>query len=134
MRTLSWMLVGSAFVLLGGCRRDVAQRASEDAGAVAAPPPSTIALDVSKRASSGEIPITLTITLTKGALALDGKPVTEDQLRAQLLAAHDKNPEARAILQIEGSTPHRDVIHLIDVVKQGGISQIALGVLPASTP
>jgi biopolymer transport protein ExbD len=124
-RLLATLLV---LALATGCKKTAP--AAADAGASVAAEPTTFAIDLSKSATSGEPAPTLTITFAKdGSLTLDGKAVTEDQLRA-LIRTRAKDPELSAVLQIDGDVPHKDVIRLVDLVKQSGISKIVLGVRP----
>src|SRR5262249_60744917 len=78
--------------------------------------------------TGGGLPVTLRIAPAKdGAVRLAGRRVTAEELRASLRRRCEPSPETPpAVLQVDGATPHGDVIRLIDIVKQSGISEISL--------
>ena len=43
-------------------------------------------------------------------------------------AAGGKNPELRAVVQADGTVPHKRVMHALDVLRQAGLSRVAFGV------
>ncbi len=65
-----------------------------------------------------------------GALYLDGKPVQEAALRAQLRDARRRNKELRAVIAADGAVPHRRVVHVIDLLRQERIVRFAINVNP----
>jgi biopolymer transport protein ExbD len=127
MGRISWMWL--VLIVASGCGKERSNpRAGADSGVSTAPEPSVIALDMSKRAGSFPVQPALTIRLGKdGAMTLDGHRITADQLPAILRRAHERSEDTRAVLEVDGDTPHGDVIRLIDIVKQSGISEISLG-------
>jgi biopolymer transport protein ExbD len=46
--------------------------------------------------------------------------------RAKLAQAADM----RVVIKADGAVPHRRVIHVLDLLRQGGVSRIAFGVMP----
>jgi biopolymer transport protein ExbD len=45
-------------------------------------------------------------------------------------AAVSANRDVRAVLQADGSVPHRRVMHALDLLRQANIAKIAFGVVP----
>ena len=41
-----------------------------------------------------------------------------------------KSPDLQAIIAADGAVPHRDVIHVIDLVKRTGVHRFAINVDP----
>ncbi|HMJ14554.1 MAG TPA: biopolymer transporter ExbD, partial [Polyangiaceae bacterium] len=65
-----------------------------------------------------------------GALWLDGKRVSRPELRRALRSAA-VGRERRAIIAADGATAHRQVISVIDLLRQEGITQFAINVQPS---
>jgi biopolymer transport protein ExbD len=66
-----------------------------------------------------------------GSSAVDGKPLPTDDAVLPLAAdAFARNADLRAIIKADGAVPHRRVIHVLDLLRQAGISKIAFGVTP----
>jgi biopolymer transport protein ExbD len=80
----------------------------------------------------GEAVIVLSIEIGKdGAMMVDRRPVAGDAaLLDAAKAAIAKNPAPRAIIKADVGTPWGRIIHVIDLVKQGGISRYAFAVEP----
>ena len=68
------------------------------------------------------------------ALFLDGKPVTEDQLRsaiqAEKAAAEQNDADVVCLIAADHTVSHGEVVHLIDLVKQEGIAKFAINIDP----
>jgi biopolymer transport protein TolR len=91
----------------------------------------TIPVDLPKGATGETTSITLAITLdARGRTFLDGQPVARDSLRTRIRQAHARDPEARAVIAADGSTRHREVVGLIDLLRQEGVSRFAINVQP----
>lgn len=62
---------------------------------------------------------------------LDGKPTDDSTLRTALRAAKaEKGDKVVCLLAADGSVPHREVVRLIDLVKQEGIAKFAINIDP----
>jgi biopolymer transport protein ExbD len=64
-----------------------------------------------------------------GDVFVDGAKMTSD---AELLnlarTAHGKDPELRAVIKDDQAVAYGKVIHVLDVLKQGGVAKIAFAV------
>jgi biopolymer transport protein ExbD len=71
----------------------------------------------------------LTVSLTKaGSLYVDGVPCNEAQLREKLVGARRTDPELRAVISADGSVAHRQVIRVIDLLRQEHVDHFAINV------
>lgn len=95
--------------------------------------PKAIPLDMPKSASSGEIATVFSVVLAAdGTTAVDGKTVpNDDAVLPFAKSAHEHNPELRAVIKADTNVPHGRVIHMLDLLKQAGVTKIAFGVSPA---
>lgn len=91
-----------------------------------------IAVDLPSAASAGQsVPRTLNLVLeADGATKVDGEPVSDEALAPLIRRAKAEDPDVRAVISADQAVPYRSVVHLIDVVKQAGVSQFALDVVP----
>jgi biopolymer transport protein ExbD len=73
-------------------------------------------------------PKMLKVVLTAdGRMLVDGAPIDEDALRAKAASiGHD----GRAVINADSAAPHGRVIHVLDILKQAGVTKIAFGVSP----
>ena len=92
----------------------------------------SVPLDLPKAASGTDVQTVFSVTMAvDGSTQVDGKPVPNDDAIMPLAqAAHAKNPELRAVIKADSAVPHGRVIHVLDILKQGGVSKIAFGVTP----
>lgn len=103
----------------------VAQAMSAMATAAAVP------VDLPRAASGEDITTTLALTLTRdGSLYLDGRRVTEDEVRAAIASARRGNREIRAVLAADREVPHSRVVQLTDLVRAEGVTRFAINVEP----
>ncbi|MSQ03369.1 MAG: biopolymer transporter ExbD [Myxococcales bacterium] len=76
-------------------------------------------------------PSSLAITVTAaGQLLLDGKPVTEPELRAAVRAARAADDQVVCLVAGDRDARHGDVTHVIDLVKQEGVARFAINIEP----
>jgi biopolymer transport protein TolR len=99
-------------------------------------PTSALGVQLPKAASGDAIQVVFSVQLTRqGASFVNGRAVDGDEsikLQAeQELALH---PDLRAVIQADGEVPHRRVIHLMDLLSQGHISNIAFAVDASNAP
>jgi biopolymer transport protein ExbD len=91
----------------------------------------TIPMDLPKAATGENTSTTLAISLeANGALWLDGKRMTLPELR-RALKREARARDRRAIIAADGATAHRQVISVIDLLRQEGITQFAINVQPS---
>lgn len=55
----------------------------------------------------------------------DARAVTSEDLRADLLAAVAKNPEVRVVINADGAAPWRQIVKVMDLVKETKIKNIS---------
>jgi biopolymer transport protein ExbD len=72
--------------------------------------------------------------LADRSILLDGKPVTETELRAAVRAAHDENPDVVCLIAGDENARHGDVTHIIDLVKQEKVAKFAINIDSNATP
>lgn len=92
----------------------------------------SVPLDLPKAASGQEVQTVFSIVLAAdGTTQVDSHPVDNDEAVLALSKdARTKNPELRAVIKADSSVPHGRVIHVLDLLKQAGVSKIAFGVSP----
>ncbi|SRR5579871_674896 len=64
----------------------------------------------------------------KGELFYQGKRTDRDRLQKTLKEAAALNPELRMVVSADAATPNGKVVEVLDLVRQAGITKIALGV------
>ena len=92
----------------------------------------SVPLDLPKAATGTDVQVVFSIVLAAdGSSQVDSKPVVNDDAILPLAReAHDKNAELRAVIKADSAVPHGRVIHVLDLLKQGGVAKIAFGVTP----
>jgi biopolymer transport protein ExbD len=91
----------------------------------------TIPVDLPKGETGETTSITLAITVDReGRTFLDGQAVAKDVLRTRIRQAHARDRETRAVIAADGSTRHREVVGVIDLLRQEGVSRFAINVQP----
>ena len=69
-----------------------------------------------------------------GRAVVDGKPIpNDDAIQPLARDAYAKNNEVRAVIKADSAVTHGRVIHILDLLKQAGLSKIAFGVSPVSS-
>jgi biopolymer transport protein ExbD len=76
----------------------------------------------------------LVVTIPKsGAWEVDGKPLaSHDELLVVARSAFGRDVSTRAAIRADVETPWGDVVHAIDLLKQGGIVKLGFVVAPPS--
>jgi biopolymer transport protein ExbD len=97
-------------------------------------PPNAIPLDLPKSATGSDAKLVLAITLGKnGETIFNGDRLpNDDDLLPKVQAFHTQNPDAAAVIQADGKVLHERVIHVLDLLSQAGLTQIAFGVSKTS--
>ena len=93
----------------------------------------SVPLDLPKAATGTDIQTIFSVVMTPdGKAQIDSKPIENDDLIFPAATeAHRKNPDVRAVIKADAAVPHGRVIHVLDLLKQGGVSKIAFGVAAA---
>lgn len=91
-----------------------------------------VPLDLPRAAQSEEVQVVFSVILPPSGPALvNGEPVPDDATLARLAReAVGRDAELRAVINADGAVPHRQVIHVLDLLKRSGISRVAFGALP----
>jgi biopolymer transport protein ExbD len=92
----------------------------------------SVPLDLPKAASGTDVQTVFSIVMAaNGTVQVDGKSVSsEDAILPLARDAHTKNAELRAVIKADSLVTHGHVIHVLDLLKQAGVSKIAFGVTP----
>ena len=94
-----------------------------------------IPVDLPKGATGEATTSVLSVSITRdGAVFLDAKSVNDDAFRAQVARAHAADSEVRAVIAADGGTAHRDVVHVIDLLRRERVTRFALNVDPEVLP
>ena len=90
-----------------------------------------IPVELPKGATGESTPTTLTVSIDKdGKAFLDAEAITDAELRTKNKAAHDADPETRAVIAADGRTSHSNVIHVIDLLRRENVTKFAINVDP----
>jgi biopolymer transport protein ExbD len=89
-------------------------------------------VDLPKAATGNEVQEILSVVLSAGGVTqVDGSILASDDAILPLArSAQAKNKDVRAVIKADGEVPHRRVMHVLDVLRQAGISKIGFGVTP----
>jgi biopolymer transport protein ExbD len=91
-----------------------------------------VPLELPRAARTDEIQVIFSIAVPRqgptlvNRVAVDG----DAELLARIQAAVGRDAEVRAVIDADGAVPHRQIIHLLDLLRQGGMERIAFGALP----
>jgi biopolymer transport protein ExbD len=69
-----------------------------------------------------------------GAFALQGAPVSDAELVAQLAAATQELPDLNLVVKADGGATHAAVIRVMDLARSAGVRKFALAVQQGATP
>jgi len=72
--------------------------------------------------------------LADGRTVLAGNVVTEDELRRALAAAQKAHPDTLVIIQADEGVAHGHVVKVMQLAKDVGLAQLAIGVREAPRP
>jgi biopolymer transport protein ExbD len=94
----------------------------------------SVPLDLPKAATGSEVQVVFSVSLAAdGRTEVDSQPQPNDDALLPLArAAHQKNPDIRAVIKADAAVPHGRVIHILDLLKQAGVSKIAFAVAPVA--
>jgi biopolymer transport protein ExbD len=92
----------------------------------------SLPLDLPKAASGTDVQVVFAVELyASGDIMVDQKKLPNDDALLPLAReGHAKTPDVRAVIKADGTVQHQRVIHVLDLLKQAGISKIAFGVTP----
>jgi biopolymer transport protein ExbD len=74
---------------------------------------------------------TLTISIDKrNTVYLDAEQVTHDVLHERVRSAYRRAPGVRAIIAADGAVQHKNIVTVIDLLRQEGVTHFAINVEP----
>ncbi|HEX6766653.1 MAG TPA: biopolymer transporter ExbD [Polyangiaceae bacterium] len=89
----------------------------------------TIPVDLPKGATGEPTGVTLAITVDeKGRTYLDGTEASPGVLRARIKSARASHPDVRAVIAADQNTRHRNVVAIIDLLRQEHVNKFAINV------
>jgi biopolymer transport protein TolR len=92
-------------------------------------------LPQSKAAQAGEAPEALTLSLNPaGALFVNDKPTTLAALPAELQRLADLKPHLEVQLRVDQAVPYGQVLELMGLAQQAGLSRIGFVTAPGQDP
>jgi biopolymer transport protein ExbD len=88
-----------------------------------------VPLDLPPASKSEEVQVVFSVIVASdGARLANGTPMADDRaLIARAIEALAADPDLRAVIQADGSVPHREVMATLDALKVAGIERIAFG-------
>jgi biopolymer transport protein ExbD len=91
-----------------------------------------IPMDLPKAASAGEQQTVFAVTIDEqGHVLADGKPMTDDvQLQHAAKDALDHTKDLRTVIQASTAVNHGTVIHVLDELRQVGVTKVAFATAP----
>lgn len=95
-----------------------------------------VPLDLPKASTGEAVQVIFSVLMPPdGRVLVNGTPLASEALlidkARQALA---ETPELRAVIHADGAVSHRQVMRVIDQLKQAGISRIAFGAVAAESP
>jgi len=93
---------------------------------------SGIPLDLPKAASAGATQSVLALSVARdGKISANGAPLpTDADLRRAAKAALEQSPELRTVIQASSAVDYGTVLHVMDELRETGISKIACATEP----
>ncbi|APR99881.1 ExbD/TolR family protein [Pajaroellobacter abortibovis] len=92
----------------------------------------SVPLDLPKAASGTELQMTFNIIIpATGSVLVNSKPIpSDDSIFTLAQTARAQSSDLRAIIKADNAVTHGRVIHILDLLKQAGITKVAFGVSP----
>lgn len=92
-------------------------------------------MDLPVASTSETVQIVFSVVLPEsGALSVNGEPATDGDLVRRAREELGRNAELRAVVSASGNVPHRQVVHVLDLLRSAGVSRIAFGTLEDPAP
>jgi biopolymer transport protein ExbD len=92
-----------------------------------------VPMDLPKAATGGAVQEIFSVSVPADqTLILAGEALTDAELLVRARAAVAKNPELRAVIDADGSVPHKRVLGTLDILRQAGLSRVAFGASPTA--
>ena len=89
----------------------------------------SIPVDLPEAATGEDVVTTLAVTITKdGDMFVDGKKSSEENLESLIRKTQKDNDDVRVIIAADTKVIHGKVVHIIDLVRQLGVSKFAINI------
>lgn len=89
----------------------------------------SIPLDLPEAATGEDVVTTLALTITKdGQLYVDGKKSSDAKLETLIRKTQEENDDVRVVIAADTKVVHGKVVHIMDLVRQLGISKFAINI------
>jgi biopolymer transport protein ExbD len=89
-----------------------------------------VALEQPEAPASASPSRAFTVELRPGGAWVDGERVPLEALLVRASGARAEDPQIRGAIRADRRVPHRDVLSVLDILKQAGIVKVALAVAP----
>ena len=91
-----------------------------------------VPLDLPRATQSEEVQVILSLIVpTSGPILVNGQAAVDDGIILRLAGeVFARDHEVRAVISADGGVPHRQVVHLLDLLRRTGIVHVAFGALP----
>jgi biopolymer transport protein ExbD len=98
---------------------------------LASTPPMAVPLELPHSATGEGIQVVFAVTLGRdGQTLVNGQPLPNDDAILDIAKGERaQHPDVRAVIQADGKVFHERVVHVLDLLSQAGIGQIAFSVL-----
>jgi biopolymer transport protein ExbD len=89
-------------------------------------------VDLPKAATGNDVQEVFSVVLTSGGgTQVNGSTLrSEDEILPLARTAQGANRDLRAVIKADGDVAHRRVMHVLDLLRQAGVSKIGFGVSP----
>lgn len=89
-----------------------------------------VPLELPRASQAEEVQTILAFTVTAdGALAINGEPCPDAEVRRRAESMRSQEPGARAVIQADRAVSHGRVMFVLDELKSAGIEHVAFGAL-----
>lgn len=89
----------------------------------------SIPVDLPEAATGEDIVTTLAVTITEnGEMYVDGKKSSNSKLESIIRNTQRHNDDVRVVIAADTKVVHGKVVHIIDLVRQLGISKFAINI------
>ena len=91
-----------------------------------------VPLDLPRATQGEEVQTILAVTiLADGKLLIDNQPATETELQQRARTALERDKALRAVIMADGNARHKQVITVLDTLKESGVERVAFGTVQA---
>ena len=99
-------------------------------------PTSALGVQLPRSATGDAVQVIFSVQLTRqGGSYVNGHAVAgDDAIKLQADRELAQHPDLRAVIQADGDVPHRRVIHVMDLLSQAHVSNIAFAVDVSNAP